>query len=555
MVLLLACSTTLVVSDDTAVVTDDTGTTSDDAAAIYDPEVLHELQVTIDPDDWDALRYQERSYYELLGEGCLEAPWESPYTWFSAEVSFDGEDLGVVGVRKKGLIGSLSVDRPSLRVDTDHYIDDVRFHGLEKLVFNNNNQDPSRMRTCLAHAFFADAGLVAPRCSLTHVIVNGESLGVYDNTEAIDERLVERVRGAEPTVMYEGALSDFRDEWVNTFEPETDASTGAEPRAVMAALEADDDALLEELDRLLDMDAFFTFWAAESLAGHWDGYNGNTNNFYLYSDPDDGRLEFIASGPDATFDRREPFGVGEPIWVGTVSALGYRLIQIPEAKQRYEAALTRLLDEAWQGDERLAQIDRWKDLTRDVTTRDERQAANDLADIVEARESDVRGAIGDSVTPSTLRTNPCWTSVGTVTVSFTTTWGSYPTGDLTSGGECSTYYDLGGVEYPSTDDGVTMGWYGDGTALWLTISTIAPEVYLAPYVTLDPDALVEGADIPIDGELADGLLLYNSAETDGQWTTAAWLGFGSIRFDQLGLEDGDVIEGTLDVAVLGSGGE
>ncbi|MES2644318.1 MAG: CotH kinase family protein [Myxococcota bacterium] len=550
LLLLLACTATPIVGghpDD-----EDTAPPApDDAAALYDPDVLHEVAITLDPDDWDALRVQERSYYDLLGDGCFEGPWESPYTWFDAEVTFDGEAMGTVGVRKKGLIGSLSTERPSLRISVDHATPDARFHGLEKLVFNNNNQDASRLRTCLAHGWFADAGLVAPRCSLAHVTVNGVDMGIYDHTEAIDEALVTRVRGAAPGVMYEGALSDFRAEWVETFEGENDESLGAEPRAVLTALEADDDELLDALDAVLDLDAYFTFWAAESVAGHWDGYNGNTNNFYVYAAPEDGRLEFIASGPDAAFDRAEPFGPGEPVWVATVSALAHRLIQHPEGKDRYEAALQRLLDEAWDEDARLDRVDDWKDLLQGVSTREQRQAIGDLRDIVADRRADIEAAIGDPVSPAALRGNPCWTSVGTVRVDFTTTWGSYPGGDLLNEGDVTVDYVIRDVPYPTTADGVTAGWVGDGTALWLTISTLADNTYLAPYVTLQPEALVAGVDIPMDGALAEGLLLYNSPDTGGQWSTAAWLGFGSIRFDTISLEEGGTVSGTLEVAVLG----
>jgi hypothetical protein len=551
-VLLAACDASLTLGDppvDPAA--DDTGA-SGDAGPLYDPDVLHEVEITLDPGDWDTLRYQERTYYDILGDGCMEGPFDSPYTWFEAEVTVDGEALGVVGVRKKGLIGSNNYERPSLRLDLDHYQDGARYLGLEKVVLNNNNQDASRMRTCLAHDFFADAGLVAPRCSLARVVVNGEDLGVYDNTEVIDELLVERVRGAAPTTLYEGTLSDFREGWLATFEPETDESTGAELQAVTDALAAEDDVLLDALDRVLDLDAYFTFWAAESFAGHWDGYNGNTNNFYVFSDPEDGRLEFIASGPDAAFDSTTPFGWGAPVWVATASALSNRLIRHPEGKARFEAELTRLVDEVWDESSRLDRIDEWKDLARDALTLEERRAVGDLRDIVASREGDVRAGLGDPVTPDALREPFCWSPVGQVDVTFATTWGSYPSGDLFGGGEVSTRYEIQGTTYTSVADGASIGWAGDGTAIWITISTLSEGVYFAPYVILKPDALVSGVDIPLDGELAQALLLYNSPETGGQWQTAAWLGEGSIRFDTIALDDGEAVVGELDAAVLGS---
>lgn len=517
------------------------------ADPVYRDDLLHEVVISLDEADWAELREQKRSVYEMLGEGCMDEPWESPYTWFEAEVRFDGEELGTVGLRKKGLLGSASTTRPSLRVDVDHYVDDARFHGLEKLVFNNNNQDASRLRTCFAHHFFASTGLVAPRCSLAHVVVNGEDLGVYDNTESIDEDLVERRLGAAPATMYEGTLSDFREGWLDTFEPETDESDGADLTRVASALEAGDGTLLAELDAVLDLDAFFTFWAAESFAGHWDGYNGNTNNFYVY-DPGDGRLRFIASGPDASFDSTTPF---DPSWVATASALANRLIQHEEGRARFDAAMEAILA-AWEVETELARIDAWKEIAREATSRDEREAMDDLRDLVERRAEDVADQLGEAVDPPALRANPCWTEVGTVTVDFSTTWGSYPGGDLFYGGEAEVYYEIQGTEYPSTADGVSLGDYGDGRAMWVTISEIYPDTWLAPYVLFEPELLFDGSDIDIDGYVAEAALLYNSPDTGGAWQTVAYLGEGSLAFSTGALEEGAEAVGRLDLHVLGS---
>ena len=65
----------------------------DDAAVVYDPDVLHEVTITLADADLETLRTQERTYWDLLGEGCMEGPFASPYTFFPGEVTFDGEDL------------------------------------------------------------------------------------------------------------------------------------------------------------------------------------------------------------------------------------------------------------------------------------------------------------------------------------------------------------------------------------------------------------------------------------------------------------------------------
>ncbi len=523
---------------------------SDAADPVYDPSVLHQVEITLAEADWDALRLQTRSIYDMLIGDCMAAPWDSPFTWFTAEVTMDGASMGTVGVRKKGLIGSDSWSRPSLRIDVDHVTEGARFYGLDKLVLNNNNQDWSRMRTCLAHRFYDEAGLVAPRCSLARVVVNGEDLGIYDNTEAIDEDLVERVLGAPPTTLYEGRLSDFREGWLGTFEAKNEESDGADLAAVVAALEQDDAALEAALDEVLNLDTFFTFWAAESFSGHWDSYNGNTNNFYVYGDPADGRLRFIASGPDASFDSREPFGSGAPVWVATASALSNRLIQIPDMKDRYETELRRLLDEVWQEDLALARIDAWEALISDELSREERRAISSLAEIVAAKDEDLEEHLGGRVTLSALAESACLTEAGNVTVEFSTTFGTYPDGDLFSGGEASTTYVIGDATYTSRQDGVSVGWYEEGSAIFLVISEIDDETWLAPYFMLDASSLVDGAVLTPGEETGVAYLLYNAPDTGGEWAVAAYLGLGSLVFEEAGTEDGAMVRGSLETSVL-----
>jgi hypothetical protein len=539
-------------SDDTAAA-EPAITGGAEADALFDVAVLHELEVTIDPADWDVLRYQERTIYDLLGEECLTGPWGSPYDYFSAQVRFDGEDLGTVGVRKKGFFGSLSDTRPSLKIDVDHEVADARFHGLEKLVFNNGNQDPGRLRTCLAHQWFADAGLVAPRCALAHVVVNGEDLGVYAHTENLDEELVGRHLGARPVEMYEGALSDFNEELLITFEYETDTSDGTALEAIRNALAGDDEGLLDRLGAVLDIPAFITFWAAESIAGHWDGYNGNTNNFYLYTDPRSGLVQFMASGPDAAFDSRTPFGYGRPPWIVTSSELSARLWATEEGEALYLAEIERLLDDAWRGEDRVAQLDAWKTLVKPVDTPEMRTGMASTREVVVAKETDLRANIGGRFEVLPLRGNICWRPAGSVEVAFSTTWGSYPRGDLFGGGEAVTYYEIDGVVYPTAQDGVSAGYADDATALWLTISEIAPETWIAPYVTFDVALIADGAVLPIDGKSATAALLYMAPETAGQWQTAAYLAEGALTLEVAGTGGDAEWRGSLSTSVMAQG--
>ena len=100
----------------------DTGSPEDTAPPDPEPDPLDSLyaidrmvqvDIELSPDDWEALRFESRNLLELLSGDCRAEPFGSPYNWYEAAVTLDGELYGRVEVRKKGFIGSLSVDRPS----------------------------------------------------------------------------------------------------------------------------------------------------------------------------------------------------------------------------------------------------------------------------------------------------------------------------------------------------------------------------------------------------------------------------------------------------------
>ena len=55
----------------------------------------------------------------LGGEECLAEPFADIFSWFPATVTVDGIAYGEAGVRKKGFFGSLSSDKPSLKLRFD----------------------------------------------------------------------------------------------------------------------------------------------------------------------------------------------------------------------------------------------------------------------------------------------------------------------------------------------------------------------------------------------------------------------------------------------------
>ena len=340
---------------------------ADPSDAYFAIDRVLEVSIEIDPDDWDTLRHQTRTFEELMAEiekYNLSQPFADIYTWFPATVTIDGETNAEVGVRKKGFLGSQSDTKPSLKLRYDKYVDGQSLGGvMERMTLNNSVQDPSMVNTCLAYQVFAAAGNPAPRCNFANVTVNGMELGLYVHVEELKKPFLARHFDSAEGNLYEGTVSDFTSSHRGTMEKKTneDEDDWSDVDAMVAALQDPSDAGLEALGELVDLDRFLTFWATEVLVGHWDGYAGDRNNYHFYREPD-GKFVFIPWGVDDVFhlkDDPNPFDhvLEPPPSVLALSAIPNRLYNHPEWRAKYVGRLKELLDTDWNEDALLASVD------------------------------------------------------------------------------------------------------------------------------------------------------------------------------------------------------
>jgi spore coat protein CotH len=159
------------------------------ADTLFAHDHLMQVEVTMDPDDWQALRISHRE----TGENFAQIV-EKPYEYYPATAVIDGREIGEVGIRKKGFFGSAISTRPSLKLKLDYVDEDKEFAGQDRLTFNNNNQDPTRAQTVLVYQFMNDAGVYSPRSNLARVVVNGEDLGIYTHVESVRKPFIARRR-------------------------------------------------------------------------------------------------------------------------------------------------------------------------------------------------------------------------------------------------------------------------------------------------------------------------------------------------------------------------
>lgn len=427
----------------------DAGPDYRDADWLFDGARVLQVELTLAPADWDTVRLQTRNPMSALGPDiCGLAPSPSPFTYVPASVRIDGEEVAQVGLRKKGFFGSADNVRPSLVVDFDRLVPGQHFHGLRKMTLNNNRQDPGNLNQCLGYGVFTAAGVPAPRCTFAAVSVNGVPLGVYTHVEAVGKPMLGLHFADVGGNLYEGALSDFRDGWMGTFERKTNEGDPdrSDLEAVRAALALTDDAaMVAAVAPLVDLDAFYRLWAVETITTHIDGYAGNNNNFFLYRDPLDRRFRFLPWGNDGSFIDGWPTDPGM-----TRSTLTRRLYAHAPTRAAYLAAYQQVLDQVWDDAAMVAEVDRLAallDAHVPATARagfDARVAQ--VRSHLTGREAVLRAGLaaagpGDL---DALAVSLCFHQVGTVGATFTASHGAIGT-------TATIAAQLGGGPLPLTD--------------------------------------------------------------------------------------------------------
>ena len=442
---------------------------SDDS--LYDLDHVLEVSIDMPPADWEALRLPYRTIADIVGGAdCLADPKEAIFDWHAADVAIDGRVFARAGVRKKGFYGSLSEDKPSLKIRLDKYDDDNAFDGgATRFTLNNAKQDPSAINTCMAYRIFAAAGLPAPRCNFATVEVNGNDLGLFVHVEDVKEPFLERHFGDATGNLYEGTVSDFNRGYRGTLEKKTNEATDdwSDIEAVTAALEDATPAGLETLAGLVDLDQFLAFWAVEALLGHWDGYAGNRNNYFIYRAPGQ-PFVFIPWGADQVMGNVDnPLdGIATPVSVYAHGDIAHRLYADADGRAAYVARLREVLARVWNEEELTALAERMAGVVAGHLSPEARAAAAEDANRVyrfiagreEAVLADLASGPPDWPWPQRTPGDICVPERGSFALGFETTWGTDASEN--PAGEGSVVFDryrLGGRDASFVLSGATAG--------------------------------------------------------------------------------------------------
>ena len=509
------------------------------------------VDIKIAGDDWATLCSQSRDF----GSALQKTLQERPFTYFDADVTVDGVAMKGVRVRKKGFIGSLDAERPSLKVrfSKGHPVE-----GIDRLTLNNNKQDRSLISQYLGYRLYAAAGLPAPRCGFARVTVNGRYLGVYSNVEAIRKPFLKRSFGDDSGALFEGTVADFIPDRLQRLELKNAAATraGMEPLAKLLARPETD---LEALAELVDIDSFMKFWAMESLTGFWDGYANNQNNYFVYQNPADARLVFIPWGLDDAFTDVMPIPPYR-LKIKSVhgnAALPVRLYAHPKTRALYRKTLEEFMQDIWKEEELAAELDRLEDLLKDSTPRaqgDFPKALRRVRGFISKRRRTLSKELDRW--PVELRAEPrtpvYFAVVGTASGTFSTKWNETAPEDPLSNGEATVSLTVDGKEVRFAKVGVsaersTMG-EGDpkppavvvtgktGSGGKRLILGMGPE---------DPRAFRPSSEGGVKG---GGILLRTNFFGAPDWNDMSYFG-GRLWFEKASTEPGAPVIGRFEMVV------
>lgn len=273
-----------------------------------------EFRFKLPPDRWDYLKlHAQEELYE------------------QAEVSFNGTNIGSVGLRFKGSwgtlyscmddAGNLTCDKLSMFVKFNEYDDKLRCFGLKRLNFHSMLRDPSKLHDRLAYDIFRSQGISAPRSSWAKLVVNDEPMGLYAMVEAIDGRFTDE----RWSPVGDGNL--YKEAWPASVDPnyyssrlETNEESATHDGFIAFANALENSPVGRRSPALfdyMDRDYLYRYLAIDDAINNWDGIANfscasgfcSNHNFFVYEEQSRPYFWLIPWDLDNSFSLSSPLAL------------------------------------------------------------------------------------------------------------------------------------------------------------------------------------------------------------------------------------------------------
>lgn len=336
-----------------------------DYDTVFAEGVVHRLDVTISAVDWQMMMNDMTQLYGEFGTSQISVPVNSPRTramppdnqqnpppqapadggmgmmissdvnplWRPCTLQYNGQTWYHVGIRFKGNSSlkstwGMGLLKLPFRLDFDQFeddypeIDNQRFFGFKKLSLSSNFQDDTFIREKVVADMMRNAGIPAARAAFYRLYVDyGQGkiyFGLYTLLEIPDEPMLAAQFGNAGGNLYkpEGIGATFADYSQESFDKENneDEADFSDVLALYNALQDQGTGTVQwrnNLESVFNVDGFLRWLAANTVIQNWDAYGIAPHNYYLYNNPDDGRLNWIPWDHNEALktDRRRPLSL------------------------------------------------------------------------------------------------------------------------------------------------------------------------------------------------------------------------------------------------------
>ena len=233
--------------------------------------------------------------------------------YMRCNVTVDGVAYPQCGVKFKG---NSSYNNPSnkkpFRIDFAEYLDNQEHDGLKKLVLNNAFKDPTLLREKLMLDFLNAHGIAAPRATFTRLYINNRYWGVYSAVEDVNKTFLQDRFGNKGGNLFKGdpkGTLNWKGWGQNLYQTDYELKTNETAndwsdliRFLNVLNNAPANQFPDSLSHYLNLDSWFSYWAAHNLFVNLDSYIGSGHNYFLYHHTETGKFEWI------TWDVNEAFG-------------------------------------------------------------------------------------------------------------------------------------------------------------------------------------------------------------------------------------------------------
>ena len=325
---------------------------------LYDESILRTFFLEFKQDDWEK---ELADFYRT----DVEVP---------ARLTVDGKTYPQVGVAFRGnssFFGVREGQKRSFNITLDYADKDQKLYGYRTLNLLNAHSDPSFQRTVL-YSHIARHYTAAPKANFVHVVVNGESWGIYINDQQYNKDFIndwfDRRDGvrwkipAGPTgraLTYEGDKRE--DYWGFELKTKDNPKHWQDLIKLCKTLDETPKEKIASIDSILSIDRALWFLALDNVLIDSDGYYSRGSDYVIYQEPQYGRFHVLPYDNNETF--RFPGGGGPPgsgirgeqpsgVQLNPFSGeydemkpLLSRLLADPEISSRYAAHVRTIVDE------------------------------------------------------------------------------------------------------------------------------------------------------------------------------------------------------------------